>query len=61
MLEQQGKIGVIYWKYEDTPRGPSMEIRPKPEMIIEWAGKVGFTLEKQIEIQPYHYGLIFKK
>jgi SAM-dependent methyltransferase len=61
MLNAQGKIGVIHWKYEDTPRGPSIEIRPRPEMIIKWAEKVGFTLQKQIEIPPYHFGLIFKK
>ncbi|MEY7999731.1 hypothetical protein AB8U03_05830 [Clostridium sp. Mt-5] len=38
-----------------------MEIRPKPEMIINWAVKIGFKLEKQVELLPYHYGLIFKK
>lgn len=61
LLNDNGRIGVIHWKYEKTPRGPSMEIRPKPEMIINWAVKIGFKLEKQVELLPYHYGLIFKK
>lgn len=61
LLNDNGRIGVIHWKYEKTPRGPSMEIRPKPEMIINWAIKIGFKLEKQVELLPYHYGLIFKK
>lgn len=61
ILNKGGKIGVIHWKYEETPRGPSMEVRPKPETIIEWASKIGFTLEKQIDIPPYHFGLVFIK
>lgn len=61
ILNDNGKIGIIHWKYENTPRGPSMEIRPKPEMIVNWALKAGFILEKQVELPPYHYGLIFKK
>lgn len=61
ILNDNGRIGVIHWKYEKTPRGPSMEIRPKPEMIVNWATKIGFVLEKQIELPPYHYGLVFAK
>lgn len=61
LLNDNGKIGVIHWKYEKTPRGPSMEIRPRPEMIINWATKIGFKLEKQVELPPYHYGLVFTK
>jgi hypothetical protein len=60
-LNNKGKIGVIYWIHEETPRGPSLEIRPKPEMIIEWAEKVGFTLKKQVELLPYHLGVVFEK
>jgi len=38
-----------------------MEIRPKPEIIIEWASKAGFVLKKQIELPPHHFGLVFIK
>lgn len=41
IISENGRIGVIHWKYEKTPRGPSMEIRPKPEVIINWATKIG--------------------
>lgn len=61
VLNKNGRIGVIHWKYEETPRGPSMEIRPKPETIMEWASKVGFTLKNQIDLPPYHFGLVFVK
>ena len=56
-----GKIGIIHWKYENTPRGPSMEIRPTPETIIGWAEKAGMSLEKYVELPPYHFGLVFMK
>lgn len=61
LLTNSGRIGVIHWKYEKTPRGPAMDIRPTPKMIIDWALGIGFTLEEQIELQPYHYGLVFRK
>lgn len=60
-VDKNGKTGVIHWKYENTPRGPSMEIRPTPEAIIGWATKTGFSLEKYIELPPYHFGLVFIK
>ncbi|QGU95985.1 methyltransferase domain-containing protein [Clostridium bovifaecis] len=43
----------------ETARGSSMEVRPKPETIIEWASKAGFTLKSQIDIPPYHFDLVF--
>jgi len=61
ILNIEGRIGIIHWKYEETPRGPSMAIRPKPENITEWTTKVGFDLEKQVDLPPYHYGLVFVK
>lgn len=61
ILKMNGKIGVIHWKYESTPRGPSMEIRPTPETIIEWATKTGFSLENFVELPPHHFGLVFIK
>ncbi|MBH1940891.1 class I SAM-dependent methyltransferase [Mobilitalea sibirica] len=61
LLNDNGKIGVIHWKNENTPRGPSMEIRPTPEMINKWAVAAGFYLYKQIELPPYHYGMVFIK
>lgn len=61
ILNSNGKVGVIHWNYEDTPRGPSMEIRPTPEIINGWALKAGFVLEKYVELPPYHYGLVFIK
>lgn len=61
-LKPEGKLGVIHWNYDpETPRGPPMEIRPKPEQCIKWAIEGGFKLESRHDLKPYHYGLVFSK
>jgi SAM-dependent methyltransferase len=61
LLSPNGRVGVTHWKYEHTPRGPSMEIRPKPEQIIKWASEAGLELIQELDLPPYHYGLVFKR
>jgi SAM-dependent methyltransferase len=56
-LRPDGRILVIHWRYGETPRGPSLDIRPRPEQIIEWSG---LQLEGGvIDLPPWHYGLRF--
>lgn len=63
ILTPGGKVGVIHWNYDAaTPRGPAMEIRPKPEQCQDWIRKAGFGLVVPlIELPPYHYGIVGKK
>ncbi|OGS20997.1 MAG: methyltransferase type 11 [Elusimicrobia bacterium RIFOXYA2_FULL_40_6] len=62
ILKKGGKIGIIHWNYDlSTPRGPSMEIRPKPEDCIKWAKDAGFRDPKQYDLKPYHYGIVLIK
>jgi SAM-dependent methyltransferase len=59
-----GMVLVIHWRYDSkTPRGPSMEIRPRPEHIIRWAEKTGMLeAEKPVlDLPPWHYGLKFRR
>lgn len=60
VLVKGGKVGVIHWVYSpSTPRGPSLDIRPKPEQCIGWLKQVGFELGSEvISLPPYHYGFI---
>jgi SAM-dependent methyltransferase len=55
-----GEVLVIHWRCDPaTPRGPGMEIRPKPVQIVGWARETGL-LEAQgpvIDLLPWHYGL----
>ncbi len=59
-----GIVLVIHWRFDPaTPRGPSMEIRPRPERIVEWAEQTGL-LEVEgpvIDLPPWHYGLQLKR
>ncbi|MEW6654755.1 MAG: class I SAM-dependent methyltransferase [Bacteroidota bacterium] len=62
ILKPGGKLGVIHWNFDpETPRGPPMEIRPKPEQCTKWAVEVGFKFESEYDLKPYHYGLVFSK
>lgn len=60
ILKPGGKLGIIHWNYDpETPRGPPLAIRPKPEQCVNWACKIGFKLENRYDLKPYHYGLVF--
>ena len=62
ILRPGGKVGIVHWNFDaTTPRGPPMEIRPKPGRCRQWAESVGFILEKQIDLKPYHYGMVLRK
>ncbi|PJZ24277.1 methyltransferase type 11 [Leptospira hartskeerlii] len=64
ILKPRGIAGLMHWNYDpNTPRGPKMEIRPKPEYIYQKAIESGFKIgsEKPIDLPPYHYGFIAKK
>lgn len=55
-----GHVSVIHWIYDSkTPRGPSLEIRPKPEQIQAILKQSGFKLQGSvILLPPWHYGLV---
>ena len=64
VLRNDGTVGIIHWNYDpETPRGPEMSIRPKPEQCREWAEKAGFEMTGDgiIDLPPYHYGMALKK
>ena len=59
-----GAVLVIHWRYDpSTPRGPSMEIRPRPEQIIGWARTTGLLQAEGavIDLPPWHYGLRLRR
>ncbi len=64
VLKPNGMLAVIHWNYDPmTPRGPAMEIRPRPEQCIAWGREAGFRFNEQnrYDLPPYHYGLLFRK
>ena len=62
-LKNGGKVGIIHWNYDPTtPRGPSMNIRPRPEQCQNWLIEAGFKMKgKIIALPPYHYGMVGTK
>lgn len=53
-----GQVIVIHWRYGETPRGPSLDIRPRPEQVIRWANQAELEpIGDVIDLPPWHYGL----
>lgn len=63
ILKPNGKIGIIHWRCDiETPRGPDISIRPKPEDILDHVNYNMFEVYKApFILEPYHYGLIISK
>ena len=59
-LRPGGEVLIIHWCYGDTPRGPNLDIRPRPENICDWAADVGLgQVGEVVDLPPWHYGLRF--
>jgi len=57
ILKVDGTLAVIHWNYDpSTPRGPSMEIRLRPEQCAASVAAVGFAVGPLIDLPPYHFG-----
>jgi hypothetical protein len=57
-LRPRGEVLVIHWRHGETPRGPSLDIRPKPEQIVQWASEAGLQPAcDTIDLPPWHFGL----
>lgn len=63
ILKKGGKIGIIHWRSDvTTPRGPALNIRLKPEEIIEILDPNQFEiLKKTFIIEPFHFGILLCK
>jgi len=61
-VHSQGRVSIMHWRSDvPTPRGPSLDIRPKPDLVVDWLEQVGFKTVELVDLSycsPYHYGLI---
>ncbi len=48
---------VVHWRYGETPRGPTLDMRPRPEQIVAWATEAGLSAGPVLDLPPWHYGL----
>ena len=62
-LASGGRLGVIHWNHDpETPRGPPLDIRPRPEDVKRWGQEAGFVLTGDVvDLPPYHYGVAFQR
>lgn len=63
ILKQNGKLGIIHWRSDiATPRGPDLDIRPKPEQILGWINNHQFNIERSpFILEPWHFGVLLSK
>lgn len=65
ILQSGGSLSVIHWRSDiETPRGPPLAIRPKPEECAAWLSEVGFDAPVRVPLgqsAPYHYGLFAQR
>lgn len=63
-LRRGDRLFAIHWRHDPaTPRGPSLEIRPRPEQIMAWAEESGMLdlAGEILDLPPWHYGLVFAR
>lgn len=65
VLVPGGSVSIIHWRSDiETPRGPSLDIRPSPEQCLMWAEEAGFVNGRMVELgqaAPWHYALVLGK
>jgi len=63
-LAPGGKVGVIHWRTDtDTPRGPSLPIRPSAEQCRAWGELAGleFVRYESLCCCSWHWGLVMRR
>jgi ubiquinone/menaquinone biosynthesis C-methylase UbiE len=60
VIRPGGTLAIMHWRRDiQTPRGPSMAIRPSRDQCQSWAEQAGFQFESAptFERNPWHWGL----
>jgi SAM-dependent methyltransferase len=58
IVKTTGNVRIIHWVHGATPRGPGLDIRPRPEQCVAWASAVGLSPRSPLDLPPYHFGVI---
>jgi SAM-dependent methyltransferase len=65
ILKPGGQVSIVHWKYDPaTPRGPSLNIRPRPRQCRAWAEAAGFAFVREQDLAEccqHHYGLLLAR
>jgi SAM-dependent methyltransferase len=68
VLNPRGQFAIVNWHplpRERTvvlgkPRGPNTEMRMSPDSVRSAVEPAGFTLDRVVELPPFHYGAVFR-
>lgn len=63
VVRPAGRVLVMHWRSDiETPRGPPLSIRPRPEQVARWAAAVGLVVDgASMDLPPWHFGLTLKR
>jgi SAM-dependent methyltransferase len=64
VLRGAGVAGVIHWRHDvETPRGPSLDIRPSPAQCRAWAERAGlrWRVSPDLPNSPWHWGMVLER
>ena len=64
VLSPGGRVAIIHWNYDvRTPRGPPLNIRPRPEQCRAWGEKAGlhWVRDERLPGSPWHWGMLLEK
>jgi SAM-dependent methyltransferase len=64
VLRPGGMVGIIHWNYDPlTPRGPPLDIRPKPTQCRAWGEEAGlrWLRDKELPRSPWHWGMVLQR
>ena len=62
VLRPSGRVLVIHWRSDvPTPRGPALDVRPRPETVRALARSVGLKADDSLLLPPWHFGVILRR
>jgi SAM-dependent methyltransferase len=64
VLAPSGEVGIIHWRSDiETPRGPSLQIRPTAEQCRAWGEEAGFEFVRYETLCccSWHWGLVMRR
>ena len=61
ILSRNGRLVVLNWNVEKTPRGPPMKLRPTPQQTIRYFKRAGYNKPRVLQVPLYHYAVIADK
>jgi SAM-dependent methyltransferase len=64
VLRPGGLAAVIHWNHDErTPRGPPLDIRPRPEQCRTWGEQAGlrWVRDENLPGSPWHWGMVLER